>query len=1695
MRRILIVLIATVIVCGTAGAQVTVTGGYGEDTDTRPKGPNDKITDESGEYWSPEADGIYDTAYAAIDDLLRFNGGGTVVIADPNLVDSYPELQVDKPLEVIGAEGASKRILGVRLTISGTEATFTNIKFRAPVVAGGGADVEVSECIFGNQAGRLEVQSGATALVSDCSFELYGELSVDGGTSTVSHTEFAGSSVKSSVLSVRNGGNVTVRDSSIIGAYAELLVEGGIATVIGAQFLERSIMSVQDGGQVSISDSTVDSIPYKPVLSVENSVLVCNDVQFRGSPSPGLSLGDHAEVTLNDCAFLLGTGPGISVYGEDVELDLRKTEFAGQSGVFYQLGEPSGIVLGPQSSWIVNVEECTFADLFRGFKGQSAGISEVTAKLGGVPGRDKGVPRADDPIVVTAAATIKDSTFSNCLLGIFLNAVGDVSIEDCRFVECQTGVTDDNMQGNGTYRNLHFENIEKIGINLRYYGFSERTIEDCRFVDCKEWGIYLNQSKNVTIRGIFATRCGSGRGQGGGAGIGGGDTTDLASTDIENILIEDCECRENSGNGFYLVGPGTNITLRNSAAVDNGKSGICFIDDFTDITIEDSWIAGNSENGIWISNSSDWKIYGNTIGLDEGGRTYHSTAQTDGIRITNPDAGVIGARTTPPGKGNVISGHLQSGILIEGRIPSGHAAREITIFNNLIGTSGNGVVAIPNRSGIVSTPWYESQNVFRITIGGDNPSVANKQSGDLGMGNVIYGNVEHGIHINSGSGDEPSGLSYGIVGNYIGVDQTGLNGAPFQFQFHGVYVSGNHHVELLIGEQGNFASGNVISGAVSAGIYLDAAANVSIYHNVIGAGVDGEKEVGNGSGILLSKSRDNIVGHNTILYNGINGDGEGYGVLVIGSASIRNKLTENLIHRNLKHGIRIGNEANAGIKPPILDRVFIPGQLTNMLRGRTTVRRGTIEVFLDPVFQKPGYWGQGKDFFVRTTADEEGNFEINLDAIQREEKKGIVTATVTDTDGNTSEFSPMMTPVVTQVVGREGDMLVAGKPTIVRLFGDTGYDGPQIHLTGHLLWDGLESRRIDPLPLQLFDNEHPFQDKLKFMISKMGFFDERVDDRKLAKNSLNFRIGDPWKGWRKLDARLSSPGDGEEFVERADFTLGTYNFQDTRVFSVNVYPVISYLPDTNPTIADLSVIQPMGVRLSTLYPVNSNVFVERFRQMHPIVYPTPPHSRETRMNLLVNVFVQNLAYRGTNLQADYGVALVSRDIGFSPPDNVLPMESVFDPDMPTVAGIIDKTETGDLYTGNWERLAHEIGHMMPFNLGDSYAGGHTTERGDIVSPGGNIRDESGKHILEEYYAFDMLGHVFPQEAATYGFNADSEDYYPGPKPVFTTSGGDRPAVIRDFMGEKDPVWVDPGTYRVLFEALGGSVSPSRMKTYRPQQAEISPALIVIGSIGADDSADLYPLQHLDTAVANHLPAAADSPYKVELLDGEGTVLESRNISVVFKEVVDYAADDSGEDGASVISADVAPFTTVLTDDPAAQRLELKKGDTVLAFLEKSPSTPVVHNISINERDDLSADTFELTWTASDDDPGDTEKLTFSVLYTPDAGATILPIACSLTGVNSTIVYTAYLPASGEPKFIVRASDGWNEGELMSGLPVSIDNHEPSVQIAQPADGQSVFADRAVSLSGFGYDVEDGLLVNNRLLWQRLDNYSILGRGS
>ncbi len=352
---------------------------------------------------------------------------------------------------------------------------------------------------------------------------------------------------------------------------------------------------------------------------------------------------------------------------------------------------------------------------------------------------------------------------------------------------------------------------------------------------------------------------------------------------------------------------------------------------------------------------------------------------------------------------NLISGNDLTGITIDGE-----TTKYNRIEGNYIGTDGSGLYSIGNggKAGFAVDLYravYLNNKARENTIGGNT----------LEKGNIISGNLGHGIYINSGYANK-------VYKNFIGLDATGGSGLGNQLSGITIY-SGNYN---QIGATPGQDLGNVIADnneGINLLSYSIPTTGNQIFDNIIGTSPGG-LPIGNYNGIVLElNATDNEVHWNTIAHNTYNG------ITLSGNGVYNNYLVENRMYLNGQLAIDLNNDgvtindsddsdggANFSQNTPILHQAFLNNS------GKVEVH-GTLTSIPNKLFYIHFYangmcnstipaenYGEGElrigSLTVTTASDGTADFVVELDGQFSPGRH--ITALATDEAFNTSEFSP-----------------------------------------------------------------------------------------------------------------------------------------------------------------------------------------------------------------------------------------------------------------------------------------------------------------------------------------------------------------------------------------------------------------------------------------------------------------------------------------------------------------------------------------------------------------------------------------------------------------------------------------------------------------------------------------------------------------
>jgi hypothetical protein len=385
---------------------------------------------------------------------------------------------------------------------------------------------------------------------------------------------------------------------------------------------------------------------------------------------------------------------------------------------------------------------------------------------------------------------------------------------------------------------------------------------------------------------------------------------------------------------------------------------------------------------------------GNTIVGDFVGVNPAGTAQMpnggDGIRVLDASNNKIGS--TNPADRNIVSGNTLDGIHVEGALTT--PATGNLIQGNFVGVGANGVSRVGTRTAPIPNAGAlgtDSGNfLFGIEIsGGNNNTVGGVTAGAR---NVVGFNGE-GVEIDNG------GQQNIVQGNFSGVGADGVT--PVKNLLHGIVLRSSNTFNAPLGpaqpnEPG--VSFNTIGGtAAGAGnlVEFNGAAGVAVFGNPVSA--SGQANIGN------------AIEGNSIFENGRNNP------TVLLGIDLTNQFKfpqDDGVTANDSKGHGAANDPNNFQDFPVLISATPAGGGTNVtgtLKGapNSTFRIEFFASNADPAGGIP----EGQQFLGSTsvTTDGNGNASFNISVNVAVATGRIITATATDSIGNTSEFSAGLT--------------------------------------------------------------------------------------------------------------------------------------------------------------------------------------------------------------------------------------------------------------------------------------------------------------------------------------------------------------------------------------------------------------------------------------------------------------------------------------------------------------------------------------------------------------------------------------------------------------------------------------------------------------------------------------------------------------
>jgi uncharacterized repeat protein (TIGR01451 family) len=386
---------------------------------------------------------------------------------------------------------------------------------------------------------------------------------------------------------------------------------------------------------------------------------------------------------------------------------------------------------------------------------------------------------------------------------------------------------------------------------------------------------------------------------------------------------------------------GTN--LKGTTAVPNAGDGVGI---FSANTLVSANLISGNNRGVFISgaNATGNRVVGNTIGLDAKG-AYKIANSLEGVRIEDASNNTVGG--TAKASANLISGN-NVGIAIVGLVAPGVQAMNNLVVGNLIGTDAT--VSLPLGN---SLQGVLLENAADNTVGGS----------AAGAGNVISAN-HWGVEITGASAKGNV-----LYSNIIGTDPT--KKLDLGNELNGVLITNN-------------AAGNSIGGPPSVG-------------NTIA------DNMGDGVRIETNGAVDNAILSNAIFSNGAAGGSlGGIGINLVGPNDLPSGVTP-----NTPGGPHVGpnNLQNFPVLTLATSNISVSTSVDGSLNS-TPNTTFIVQIFSNPMNDPSGF-GQGQTLLGTETIKTDANGDSVFSFLFHTPTPAgqFITATATDPNGNTSEFS------------------------------------------------------------------------------------------------------------------------------------------------------------------------------------------------------------------------------------------------------------------------------------------------------------------------------------------------------------------------------------------------------------------------------------------------------------------------------------------------------------------------------------------------------------------------------------------------------------------------------------------------------------------------------------------------------------------
>jgi hypothetical protein len=292
-----------------------------------------------------------------------------------------------------------------------------------------------------------------------------------------------------------------------------------------------------------------------------------------------------------------------------------------------------------------------------------------------------------------------------------------------------------------------------------------------------------------------------------------------------------------------------------------------------------------------------------------------------------------------------------------------------------------------------------------------------------------------------------------------------------------------------------------------------------------------------------------------------------------------------------------------------------------------------------------------------------------------------------------------------------------------------------------------------------------------------------------------------------------------------------------------------------------------------------------------------------------------------------------------------------------------------------------------------------------------------------------------------------------------------PSTTPDFMtycqsGILPTKWISPYRWTNLLSALPAGASG----VFRSQAAagHFRRVLYISGELNSAGTGRLDPIIVAPGVFSEPGPRGR---YSVELVGRDGEPTLTRSFVAMFRSVEGRRRREVG-------------FNLQLPAEPETSAVVLRRGRRVLDRIDVTLRPPSVRVIAPNGGERFGRGSLAIRWRASDPD---SRVLSFSIMYSPDAGRSWFPVAANIHGRHFQMK-TALVPGGARSMIRVAVTDGYNTVDDDSDRSFRLAPTAPDATILQPASGSRFGKGRSIVFQGAGTSADGEPLAQDALVW-------------